>query len=89
MGGEGGGRGRRTDGGGRPSVGGRPKKTAEELDAEMNDYWGSGAADSGTAQTANGEEKKPQVETIKNGENQMSGTTAPINDADDIDLMVE
>lgn len=27
---------------GRPVVGGRPRKTAEELDAEMEDYWGSG-----------------------------------------------
>jgi THO complex subunit 4 len=23
-------------------VGGRPRKTAEELDAEMEDYWGGG-----------------------------------------------
>ncbi|KAF2151975.1 RNA-binding domain-containing protein [Myriangium duriaei CBS 260.36] len=37
-GGRGGGR---TDSDGRPLVGGRPRKTAEELDAEMNDYWGS------------------------------------------------
>ncbi|KAF4555744.1 RNA recognition motif-containing protein 3 [Elsinoe fawcettii] len=35
-----GGRGRRTDPDGRPLVGGRPRKTQEELDAEMNDYWG-------------------------------------------------
>lgn len=40
--GRGGGRGRDTDG--KPMVGGRPRKTAEELDAEMADYWGSGAA---------------------------------------------
>lgn len=38
-GGRGGRRGR-TDGDGRPLVGGRPRKTAEELDAEMADYWG-------------------------------------------------
>ncbi|GIZ45591.1 hypothetical protein CKM354_000875000 [Cercospora kikuchii] len=31
----------RTDDEGRPLVGGRPRKTAEELDAEMNDYWGN------------------------------------------------
>ena len=31
-------------------VGGRPKKTAEELDAEMNDYFlGSKPAENGTA----------------------------------------
>jgi hypothetical protein len=38
-----GGRGR--DGGGRPER--RPKKTQEELDAEMEDYWGGGAAQNG------------------------------------------
>lgn len=32
---------KRTDEEGRPLVGGRPRKTAEELDAEMNDYWGN------------------------------------------------
>ncbi len=36
-----GGRGGRTDDDGRPLVGGRPRKTAEELDAEMENYWGS------------------------------------------------
>ena len=30
----------RADGEGRSVVGGRPRKTAEELDAEMADYWG-------------------------------------------------
>jgi THO complex subunit 4 len=34
-------------------VGGRPRKTAEELDAEMADYWGSKGGDD--AQAANGE----------------------------------
>ncbi|KAB8527823.1 hypothetical protein FH972_025474 [Carpinus fangiana] len=41
-----GGRARDTEG--RPAGGGRPKKTAEELDAEMADYWGPG----GGAKTA-------------------------------------
>lgn len=45
-----GGRGRgppRTDGEGRALVGGRPRKSANDLDAEMEDYWGGndGAAD--------------------------------------------
>jgi THO complex subunit 4 len=65
-GGGGGGRGgrrARTDEEGRPLVGGRPRKTAEELDAEMNDYWGSTnngggdaapAAGNGDAAPANG-----------------------------------
>lgn len=42
----GGAAGRRGDGE-RPSGGRRPKKTAEELDAEMNDYWGKGAGAEG------------------------------------------
>lgn len=59
-----GGRRPRTDEEGRPLVGGRPRKTAEELDAEMNDYWGSNnnggegdaapAAGNGDAPAANG-----------------------------------
>ncbi|CAK1364442.1 unnamed protein product [Cercospora beticola] len=46
----------RTDDEGRPLVGGRPRKTAEELDAEMNDYWGSkgDAAESNGNGAANG-----------------------------------
>ncbi|KAK6499333.1 hypothetical protein TWF506_003961 [Arthrobotrys conoides] len=66
-GGLGGERERRRDGGGRGGRGGdrggdrgdragninRPKKTAEELDAEMNDYWGATGGDS-TIQSAFG-----------------------------------
>ncbi|EME84470.1 uncharacterized protein MYCFIDRAFT_203037 [Pseudocercospora fijiensis CIRAD86] len=49
----------RVDGEGRPLVGGRPRKTAEELDAEMNDYWGGSkddtpAGNSSAATEANG-----------------------------------
>ncbi|CAK4034052.1 serine arginine-rich splicing factor 7-like [Lecanosticta acicola] len=39
----------RTDDDGRPLVGGRPRKTAEELDAEMADYWGGKEAGNGDA----------------------------------------
>ena len=46
----GGGRGGRRDEGGHALVGGRPKKTAEELDAEMEDYWG-GNAGNGTTES--------------------------------------
>lgn len=35
----------RGDDEGRPMVGGRPRKTAEELDAEMADYWGKAKDD--------------------------------------------
>ena len=34
-------------------VGGRPKKTAEELDAEMADYWGSKPKENGAAAPQN------------------------------------
>ncbi|KAM3416640.1 THO complex subunit 4-B [Cercospora zeina] len=46
----------RTDDEGRQLVGGRPRKTAEELDAEMNDYWGNKgeAAESNGNGAANG-----------------------------------
>ncbi len=43
----------RTDEEGRSLVGGRPRKTAEELDAEMNDYWGS-KGDAPTESNGNG-----------------------------------
>ncbi|EME44842.1 hypothetical protein DOTSEDRAFT_70785 [Dothistroma septosporum NZE10] len=43
-----GGRGGRVGDEGHPVVGGRPKKTAEELDAEMADYW-SGSKNEATA----------------------------------------
>lgn len=39
----------RMDDDGRPLVGGRPRKTAEELDAEMADYWGGKEAGNGDA----------------------------------------
>lgn len=53
-----GGRRQRTDDSGHPIVGGRPRKTAEELDAEMEDYWGqkngntTGGDAAATAKTA-------------------------------------
>ncbi|GAM88479.1 hypothetical protein ANO11243_065120 [Dothideomycetidae sp. 11243] len=72
-GGGGGGGPRRTDNDGRPLVGGRPRKTAEELDAEMNDYWGSmQEADKGAATNGNG------AAEVKND----------VGDVD-IDLMIE
>lgn len=51
-GGAGGRRGR--DGDGRLVVGGRPRKTADELDAEMADYWGSGPGPAAETKAADG-----------------------------------
>jgi len=90
-GGRGGGRGGRTDGDGRPLVGGRPRKTAEELDAEMNDYWGGGAGQGDAAGVAaeGGMAREPQVKTVPGGQNPGQGAPSAINEGDDIDLMVE
>lgn len=48
-----GGRRARTDDEGRPLVGGRPRKTAEELDAEMADYFGGKEAPAGNGAAGN------------------------------------
>ncbi|KAG9528898.1 RNA-binding domain-containing protein, partial [Aureobasidium melanogenum] len=76
---------------GRPMVQGRPRKTAEELDAEMDDYWGGGSAANEGSAVASGENepgREPQVSTIAGGENNNMGTTSTAPE-DDIDLMVE
>ncbi|CAD0081858.1 unnamed protein product [Aureobasidium vineae] len=76
---------------GRSMVQGRPRKTAEELDAEMDDYWGGGSAANEGSAVASGEnepDRGPQVSTIAGGENNNMGTTSTAPD-DDIDLMVE
>jgi THO complex subunit 4 len=52
-----------SDGEGRPLVGGRPRKTAEELDAEMADYWGGGAGN-GSATAAPVAEQDMEVDDI-------------------------
>jgi THO complex subunit 4 len=36
-------------------VGGRPRKTAEELDAEMDDYWGGAPTDAPTTNNGGGQ----------------------------------
>ncbi|KEF60944.1 uncharacterized protein A1O9_02508 [Exophiala aquamarina CBS 119918] len=59
------------DGEGPRLANGRPRKTAEELDAEMDDYWGT----SGAAQTENG-----------NSTGVAPTTTAPAR-GDDIDMI--
>lgn len=54
-------------------VGGRPKKTAEELDAEMADYWGKSGEDT----KANG------AAVATNG----GGKVAAVGVDDDIDMI--
>jgi len=74
--GRGGGRGKREDG--KPSGGPRPKKTAEELDAEMEDYFGGGGGNSGAgAETNNGTAQQ------QNG----SGAAPAAAGDDDIDMI--
>lgn len=68
----------RSDDAGHKLVGGRPRKTQEELDAEMEDYWSGGAG--GNAQTTDASANGP-------------ATTAPQTNtasADaEIDMMIE
>ena len=71
-----GGRRPRTDDEGRPLIGGRPRKTAEELDAEMADYWGSKPPDD--APKSNG---AANATTTKND------TSAPTVADGDIDMV--
>jgi THO complex subunit 4 len=55
------GRGREGGGGGNR----RPRKTQEELDAEMEDYWVGGAKENGNG---NGDAAEPFVEDIEMAE---------------------
>ncbi|KAK8230781.1 RNA binding protein [Phyllosticta capitalensis] len=67
----------RADDDGRPMIQGRPRKTQDELDAEMEDYWGvghDGAAD---------------VPVNGAGEAQVQGATTTNAMNDDIDMEVE
>ncbi|KAL8813630.1 MAG: hypothetical protein Q9200_000112 [Gallowayella weberi] len=55
VGGRGRGRGGERRGGGRENAGARPRKTQDELDKEMEDYWGpTGQPDGGAAAAASG-----------------------------------
>lgn len=84
MRGEGSGRGRgrgRTDDDARPAVGGRrPKKTAEELDAEMADYWGGKPEEASTTNGAAPAENGHSVSAP-------ATTAAPTFGDDDIDMV--
>lgn len=93
-GGMGGERERRRDGGGRGGRGGdrggdrgeragaanRPKKTAEELDAEMNDYWGATGGDS-TVQSAFGPGGSGEIALQQQPQNGDSTFMAEVNAA--------
>ena len=73
-----GGRRGRGDEEGRQMVGGRPRKTAEELDAEMADYWGSKPSE---AQTTNG------AAPTQNGTAAPAPAAAAAPADDDIDMI--
>ena len=78
--GRGGGRGgKREDG--KPAGGPRPKKTAEELDAEMEDYFGGGGGgNGGGAEAGNGNAQQ------QNGGGSAPAAPAAVGD-DDIDMI--
>lgn len=65
---------------------GRPKKTAEELDAEMDNYWGAGNASDGQAATTL-DAGEAHVATASGTGKGATGTTSALDD--DIDIMVE
>jgi THO complex subunit 4 len=68
----------RNDEAGHKLVGGRPRKTQEELDAEMEDYWGGNAApENGQATTVAGGTTTPAAAAPQN------------NGAPEMDMMVE
>ncbi|KAL1627822.1 hypothetical protein SLS54_002088 [Diplodia seriata] len=70
--------GKKADGEGRPAVGGRPRKTVEELDAEMADYFGGGGED----ESAGGHASNGAGEAATTA----STNPAPVN-IDDIDMV--
>ena len=58
-------------------VNGRPRKTQEELDREMEDYWGSKAEENGAV---NGDGKVEKEEGVV--------AAAVVEDDDDIDMII-
>lgn len=77
---------------GRPMVQGRPRKTAEELDAEMADYWGSAeggrtAAAGGNANGAAAGSGMVGGSGVTNGAPEIRGATSAVNVDDDIDMI--
>lgn len=77
---------------GRSMVQGRPRKTAEELDAEMADYWGTAeggrtAAAGGNADGAAAGSGMVGGSGVTNGAPEIRGATSAINVDDDIDMI--
>lgn len=70
----------RAENGGRRLVGGRPRKTQEELDQEMEDYWGGN--NNAGAETA---EVQPGAEAVQPVEAPAAAAPAPADD--DIDMI--
>lgn len=69
----------RTEAGGRRTVNGRPRKTQEELDQEMEDYWGGNNAGAETPET------KPVQEPVQQAD--VPAAPAPATADDDIDMI--
>lgn len=61
----------------RPMVNGRPRKTQEELDQEMEDYWGTSNAGAGSA----------DKETVQDEPQQIAPASAAAAGDDDIDMI--
>lgn len=61
----------------RPTVNGRPRKTQEELDQEMEDYWGTSNAGAGSA----------DKETVQDEPQQIAPASTAAAGDDDIDMI--
>lgn len=49
-------------------MGGRPRKTAEELDAEMEDYWGAKGGANGASNGSGAAAAAPDASTVGGGD---------------------
>ncbi|KAJ5280168.1 RNA-binding domain-containing protein [Penicillium angulare] len=78
----------RTENGGRRSGNARPRKTQEELDQEMEDYWGGNAGGEGAENQAAQEQQAAPAETAAPvAEAAAPAAAAPAHNDDDIDMI--
>ena len=75
-------RARNAEGGGRRTVNGRPRKTQEELDQEMEDYWGGNTG----AENADMQGEEQQTAAAPASAAEAPAAAAPVAD-DDIDMI--
>lgn len=79
----------RTENGGRRSGNARPRKTQEELDQEMEDYWGGNAGGEGAENQAGQDQQQaaPAAPAAPVAEAAAPAAAAPAHNDDDIDMI--